>query len=97
MLRPERPIRRRRLSITKATRAMYPLSSSIERKKNRIRMTGRKLTTVPTPSKIPSRIRLWMTGFTAAASIPLRVRSAKASIPLCRRSWKKGPTRKKVR
>ena len=49
MLRPESPILRRSLSITKATRAMYPLSSSIERKKNMTTIIGTNDTTVPTP------------------------------------------------
>ena len=37
-----------------ATLAMYPLSSSMERKKNRTIMIGMKLRTLPTPLKIPS-------------------------------------------
>ena len=57
MLRPDRPILRSSLSITNATRAMYPLSSSKERKKNRVTMTGRKLRTLPTPLKTASITR----------------------------------------
>ena len=49
MLRPERPIFLNSLSITKAMRAIYPLSSSIERKKNSVTMIGMKLNTLPTP------------------------------------------------
>ena len=51
---PERPIRRRSLSITNATRAIYPVSSSMERKKNSTTMTGRNSTTFPTPPNSPS-------------------------------------------
>ena len=54
MLLPDRPIFLSSLSIKKATRAMYPLSSIKERKKNRVTITGRKLKTEPTPEKIPS-------------------------------------------
>lgn len=57
MLRPDRPILRSSLSITNATRAMYPLSSSKERKKNRVTMTGRKLRTLPTPLNTASITR----------------------------------------
>ena len=58
MLRPERPILRRSLSMKNAMRAMYPLSSKSDRKKNITTTIGRKLNTLPTPSKIPSIMRL---------------------------------------
>lgn len=51
-LLPERPILRRNVSITKAILAIYPVSSNIDKKKNRIRITGRKLSTLPTPVNI---------------------------------------------
>ena len=54
MLRPDRPMRLRKTSITNATRAMYPLSSRNDRKKKRTTMVGTKLTTLPTPLKMPS-------------------------------------------
>ena len=54
MLRPDRPILRRSLSITNATRAMYPLSSRIDRKKKSTTIIGTNDTTVPTPLKIAS-------------------------------------------
>ena len=60
MLFPESPILRKSLSIKKATLAMYPLSSRIERKKNNVTTIGRKLRTLPTPPKIPSITRFWM-------------------------------------
>ena len=56
MLRPESPILRNNLSITNATLAIYPVSSSNERKKNNVTIIGKKLNTLPTPSKIPSII-----------------------------------------
>ena len=40
----------------KAARAMYPVSSKREIKKNKIRMFGRKTRTPPTPAIIPSTI-----------------------------------------
>ena len=61
-LLPERPILRRNVSITKAILAIYPVSSNIDKKKNRIRITGRKLSTLPTPVNIPSITRLFTTG-----------------------------------
>ena len=57
ILLPERPIFLSSLSITKATLAIYPLSSSRDRKKNSITMRGIKLRTLPTPAKIPSMMR----------------------------------------
>ena len=48
--RPESPILRSSLSITNATRAIYPLSSSMERKKNSTTMMGKNESTLPTPA-----------------------------------------------
>ena len=62
-LRPDRPNLRSGLSIIKATRAMYPVSSSIERKKNSVTIIGKKLSTLPTPANMPSIIRLRTTSF----------------------------------
>ena len=67
MLRPDSPSFRRILSMKKATLAMYPLSSRSERKKNMVMMMGRKLSTLPTPSKIPSTTSPWITALTLAA------------------------------
>jgi len=58
ILRPDNPIFRSILSITNATLAMYPLSSINDKKKNNVTMIGKKLSTLPTPVKIPSMIRL---------------------------------------
>ena len=54
ILRPDRPIFLKSLSMTNATLAIYPLSSIKDRKKNRVTMIGRKLKTLPTPAKTPS-------------------------------------------
>ena len=97
MLRPESPILRSVRSITKATRAMYPLSSSRERKRNSSTISGRKLSTLPTPSKIPSSTRLWITSFTWTAVIPRAVRFFRYSMPDASRSCRYGPIRKNVR
>ena len=58
ILRPDNPIFRSILSITNATLAMNPLSSINDKKKNNVTMIGKKLSTLPTPVKIPSMIRL---------------------------------------
>ena len=63
MLLPERPILRSSLSITKATRAIYPLSSINDKKKNKVTMIGKKLSTLPTPVNIPSMIKLYNASF----------------------------------
>ena len=57
ILLPESPIFLKSLSITKATLAIYPLSSRIDKKKNKVTIIGKKLKTVPTPLKIPSIIK----------------------------------------
>ena len=49
MLRPDNPSLRRGLSITKATLAIYPVSSRIDRKKKSVTIVGKKLITLPTP------------------------------------------------
>ena len=54
MLRPESPILRKSLSMKKATRAVYPLSSRIDRKKNNVMIIGRNDNTLPIPAKTPS-------------------------------------------
>ena len=61
-LLPDRPIFRKSLSMTKATRAIYPESSRMDRKKNRVTTMGKKLSTLPTPANTPSMIRLCTTG-----------------------------------
>lgn len=57
ILLPERPIFLSSLSMTKAILAIYPLSSRSDRKKNSVTIIGIKLSTLPTPLKIPSIIR----------------------------------------
>ena len=63
-LLPESPIFRRSLSITKATRAIYPVSSRIDRKKNKVTIVGRNPITLPIPLKIPSTTSDCSTGLT---------------------------------
>ena len=53
---PERPNLRKIRSMINATRAMYPQSSRIARKKNSTIICGTKPSTAPTPATIPSRI-----------------------------------------
>ena len=53
ILLPERPSFLRSLSVTKATLAIYPVSSRSDRKKKSIMIIGRKEITAPTPSNIP--------------------------------------------
>ena len=61
-LLPESPIFRKGLSMTNATRAMYPVSSKMDKKKNNTTMVGRKLNTLPTPANTPSMTRECTTG-----------------------------------
>ena len=67
MLLPESPSFLSGLSITKAIRAMYPVSSSRERKKKSTTIMGRKLSTLPTPVKTPSISRECNVGLTCQA------------------------------
>ena len=53
---PERPNLRKILSITKATRAMYPHPSRNPRKMKRTNICGTNPRTAPTPATIPSKI-----------------------------------------
>ena len=55
---PDRPNLRKIRSMMNATRAMYPQSSRIARKKNSVNICGTNPRTAPTPAMIPSRIRL---------------------------------------
>ena len=70
MLRPERPIFLKKASQTKAILAIYPLSSSIDRKKKRTIIIGIKLSTLPTPPKMASTTR--------ERSIPLTFQDSKS-------------------
>ena len=62
-LLPESPSFLSSLSITNATRAIYPVSSRMERKKNSVTIIGRKDSTLPTPANTPSITSEWTTGF----------------------------------
>ena len=76
---------------------MYPLSSRIDKKKNMVTMTGMKLRTLPTPSKIPSMTRPWIASLTPAAVIAASAASPRAPIPAASRSCRKAPMTLKVR
>ena len=54
---PERPKCRSVRSMTKAARAIYPLSSSMERNRKSRAIMGRKVSTPPTPEISPSTSR----------------------------------------
>ena len=96
MLRPDRPILRNSLSITNATLAIYPLSSSMDRKKNSVTIIGRKLSTLPTPLKIPSMISDCRTSFTPAAIMPCCTRLVSQPIPISSRLESAAPITLKV-
>ena len=57
-LLPDKPKRKKGLSKIKATRDIYPQSSKRQRRKNNKKTCGTKVKTVPTPAKIPSKIKL---------------------------------------
>ncbi len=95
--RPERPILRRSLSMKNAILAIYPLSSRSERKKNITTTIGRKLNTLPTPSKIPSIIRLCITSFTPALLSPASVSFVRISMPCSRSHCNPAPITLNVR
>ena len=82
ILLPLSPIFLRALSVTKATLAIYPVSSKRERKKNRTTMIGRKESTLPTPVKIPSIMRECITLFTPPRVKALSTMAVRLSIPL---------------
>ena len=92
MLRPERPMRRRSMSITKATRAMYPLSSKKERKKKSTTMVGTKLTTLPTPLKMPSITSEWIESLTLRAASIVSALSVSHPMPASSASVSHAPT-----
>ncbi|CDD04465.1 putative uncharacterized protein PH1206 [Ruminococcus sp. CAG:382] len=95
--RPDKPSFLRGLSITKAMRAIYPESSSTDRKKKRTTMSGRKLSTLPTPANTPSIIRLCITGFMPYDVSALSTISVSEAIPISIRSPRKAPITSKVR
>ena len=77
ILLPERPSFLSGRSITKAIRAMYPLSSIRDRKKKSSNIKGRNTITVPTPPYMPSMMRLCMMG---AMLMEVRKESVKSVI-----------------
>ena len=81
MLLPDSPSFLRSLSMKNATLATYPLSSMIDRKKNSVTTTGRKLSTLPTPLNIPSVTSPCRALFTPAVCIHPDTSTVSASIP----------------
>ena len=96
-LRPESPRRRSRRSMTNAMRAMYPESSSSERKKKRSTIMGMKLTTAPTPAHIPSVTRLCTTSLICMYCMTPDSHCVKASTPCPKTSCNHAPRLSKVR
>ena len=92
MERPERPSLRRSLSVTKAMRAIYPLSSIRLRKKNSIMIMGTKLSTLPTPPNMPSFTSDIMAGLISAFSIPATQMPASHWMPPSSQSWSGAPS-----
>ena len=97
MLLPLSPIFLNALSVTKATLAMYPVSSKSERKKKSTTIKGRNESTLPTPVNIPSMTRECMTSFTPPLVNALSTMTVRFSIPFSKSSCKKAPTTLKVR
>ena len=60
---------------------MYPVSSKMDRKKNRVTITGRKESTLPTPLNIPSIIRLCTMGLSPNSVRAESVTEESESIP----------------
>ena len=85
-LRPDKPIFRRSLSITNETLAIYPLSSSMDRKKKSTTIIGRKDNTLPTPVNTPSIINDWTIGLRPYAVKALSTTAVSFSIPRDSRS-----------
>ena len=84
--RPESPRRLMMSSITKATLAIYPLSSSKARARKRMKILGRKVRIPPTPEIIPSTISYFSIGLTLIAARPSEV-----SLEICSRAISKYP------
>ena len=76
---PVSPARRIIGSITKATRAMYPVPSKKLRQKNNVKISGTKLKTLPTPTIIPSDTKDSIQPATPAASIASAAAGASVS------------------
>ena len=96
MLRPERPSLRSSLSETNAMRAMYPLSSSMDRKKNSTMMMGTKLSTEPTPPKIASTTNDRTGSLTSQRTKAASTAAPRPSIPAASRFCSQRPITSKV-
>ena len=94
--RPDSPIFRSSLSITKATRAIYPLSSSRDKKKNNSTIIGRKDNTLPTPAKTPSIINDCSHSLPPTFCSSFAVASVTKEIPLSSNCCSGAPSTEKV-
>ena len=97
ILLPDNPSLRSSLSMINATLAIYPLSSSIDKKKNNVTITGRKLSTLPTPLNMPSIINACNTELTFNAVSALSTTCVRAVIPISSISDNHAPITLKVR
>ena len=89
--RPESPRRLIMSSITKATLAIYPLSSNKARARKRMKILGRKVRIPPTPEMIPSTIRDWSKGLTLSACRLLEVSSEICSNAISKYPFNQSP------
>ena len=91
-LRPESPKRRKILSMTKATRAMYPESSRMDSRRNSTTMMGKKEITLPTPVSTPSTTSDRTAWFVPKASRPAAAAAITASTACSSTPWRAAPT-----
>ena len=84
------------MSITNATLAIYPLSSSNDRKKNKITIIGKKFNTLPTPVNIPSTTSDLSTSLTCMLISALSQAFVTKSIAISIRLESHAPTTPKV-
>ena len=96
MLLPDNPTFLKSLSITNATLAIYPLSSSRERKKKRVTIIGKKFNTLPTPLNIPLIMSECKTSFIFAFVSRISTKSVSLLMPKLSKSDKPFPITLKV-
>ena len=83
--------------MTKAIRAIYPVSSRRDRKKNSVTTIGRKLSTEPTPVKTPSMMSECSAWLTLAAVSIWSTSCVRRSTSDASASCRKAPMTLKVR
>ena len=85
-LRPDRPSRRSSRSVMNAARAIYPVSSMTAISRYKIRICGRKPSTLPAPARMPS-----------ASSEDTHAGCPRSSQSVSARSWSTAPPTSPVR